>query len=73
VSESFIDLDWLKESLVQFEAQGLEAWTEGNLLSFMGISYHVEGATVLEAAAKLDKGQAAHFAQKVQETLDKNN
>ena len=72
-SDTVIDLDWLKESLLQFEAQRLEAWTEGNLLSFMGISYHVEGATVLEAAAKLDRGQAAHFAQKVQETLDKNN
>ncbi|GAI79864.1 unnamed protein product, partial [marine sediment metagenome] len=32
-------------------------------------TYKVEGKTVLEAAAKLDKGAASHFRKRVEETL----
>ena len=68
--KGFIDMTWLKESLETLRAKKLSAWSESNLLAFMNITYKVEAKTVLESAAKLDKGQAAHFVGKVQETLD---
>lgn len=67
---SLIDMPWLKESLKTLQATNLKGWTESNLLSYMKTTYNVEGKTVLEAVAKLDKGQAAHFVKRVQETLD---
>lgn len=65
-----IDMEWLKESLKTLQATNLKGWTESNLLSYMKTTYNVEAKTVLEAVAKLDKGQAAHFVKRVQETLD---
>lgn len=67
---SLIDMDWLNESLKTLEATKLKAWSEANLLSYIKTTYKVEGKTVLEAVAQLDKGQAAHFVKRVQETLD---
>lgn len=64
---SFIDMDWLKESLKTLEK--LDAWSEKNLLSYMKTTYKVEAKTVLEAVAKLDKGPATHFVKRVQDTL----
>lgn len=66
-TETFIDIDWLKESLKRLENQ--KGWSESELLSFIKTMYKVEAETVLEAVGKLDKGQAAHFAGKVEETL----
>jgi len=69
-AKGFINLDWLRESLQALRAKKLAAWTESNLLSYMLTTYKVEAITVLEGAAKLDKGQAAHFVKMVQDTLD---
>ena len=69
-AKPIIDLEWLKESLETLRATKLQAWTESNLLGYMKTTYNVEAETVLEATAKLDKGQAAHFIKRVQETLD---
>lgn len=69
-TKDFINLEWLEESLKTLRAKKLQAWTESKLLSYMKTSYKVEADTVLEAASKLEKGQATHFVKKVQETLD---
>lgn len=69
-TEGFIDMDQLAEQLKTLQAKGLKAWSESNLLSYMKTFYKVEGKTVLEAAAKLDEGAAAHFKKRVQETLE---
>lgn len=61
---------WLEESLKTLQSTGLKGWTESSLLSYMRTSYGVEASTVLEAAAKLDEGKAAHFVKRIQETLD---
>lgn len=67
--ESFIDLDWLKESLTTLRAKKLKGWSEGELLSYMKSLYKVDGKTVLEIVAKLDKGMSAHFEKNIQERL----
>ena len=69
-SSEQIDLDWLKESLETLRAKKIEAWTESNLLTYMKTAYKIESKTVLDCATKLEKGQAAHFVKRVQETLD---
>ena len=66
---SSIDLEWLKESLKTLRDKGLKSWTDNSLLSFMKTAYKVEASNPLDAAAKLDKGQAAHFVQKIEEAL----
>ncbi|MBA7537066.1 hypothetical protein ES705_29332 [subsurface metagenome] len=68
-AEGFIDIKWLKESLKTLQAKELKAWSESNLLSYIKTTYKVEAKTVLEAAAKLDKGAATHFRKRVEETL----
>lgn len=65
-----IDMDWLKESLEILRAKNLLAWTESNLLEYMKSAYKVEADSVLDAAAKLGTGEAAHFVNRVEETLD---
>lgn len=71
--KSMVDLDWLAESLITLESKKLPAWEEESLLGFMKKSYQVEGKTVLEAAAKLDKGKAAHFVKRIEEAIDWNS
>ncbi len=68
-TKSFIDMGWLEKSLKSLQAKKLKAWSESNLLSYIKTTYKVEGKTVLEAAAKLDKGAATHFRKRVEETL----
>jgi len=68
-TKGFIDIVWLKKQLKTLQAKKLKAWSESNLLSYMKTAYKVEGKTVLEAVAKLDKGAAAHFKKRVEETL----
>jgi hypothetical protein len=68
-TKGFIDMDWLEKSLKSLQAKKLKAWSESNLLSYIKTTYKVEGKTVLEAVAKLDKGAATHFKKRVQETL----
>ena len=68
-TKGFIDMDWLEKSLKSLQAKKLKAWSESNLLSYIKTTYKVEGKTVLEAAAKLDKGAATHFRKRVEETL----
>ena len=65
-----IDLDWVTESLATLRKAKIQAWDERLLLEYMKSSYGVEAATVIEAVAKLDKGQAIHFTKRIQETLD---
>ncbi len=67
--KSFIDMDWLEKSLKSLQAKKLKAWSDSNLLSYIKTTYKVEGETVLEAVAKLDKGAASHFKKRVEETL----
>ena len=69
-SKCFIDLEWLSESLKTLREKKLTAWSESNLLEYMKSNYKIEATTVLEAAAQLGKGEAAHFVSKVQDTLD---
>ena len=71
-SVGFIDLDWLKESLKTLQARQLDAWSDSNMLSYLKVTYKVEALTVLEGAAKLDIGQAAHFSKGIQDALDKD-
>lgn len=66
-----IGLEWLKESLKTLRAMKLVAYAENNLLAFMKTAYKVEAPTVMEAAAKLDKGAAAHFVNSIQKSLAK--
>ena len=68
-TKGFIDMARLEEQLKTLQAKKLKAWSESNLLSYMKTAYKVEGKTVLEAVAKLDKGAAAHFKKRVEETL----
>ena len=67
----FIDLEWLEESLKILQTKNRKVWCEENILPYMKECYKVEGATILEAAAKLPKGEATHFFNKVQEALKK--
>jgi len=68
-TKGFINIVWLEKQLKTLQAKKLKAWSESNLLSYMKTAYKVEGKTVLEAVAKLDKGAAAHFKKRVEETL----
>jgi len=67
-TESFINMDWLEKQLKSLQGE-LKAWSESNLLSYIKTTYKVEGNTVLEAVAKLDKGAATHFMKRVEDTL----
>jgi len=69
-TSGFINMDWFKESLQTLQAKKLKAWSEGNLLSYIKTFYKVEGKTVLEAVANLDKGAANHLVQNIQNTLE---
>ena len=62
-------MDQLEKQLKTLQAKKLKAWSESNLLSYIKTFYKVEGKTVIEAVAKLDKGAASHFVKRVQETL----
>jgi len=64
-----IDIDWLEKQIKTLQAKGLKEWSERNLLSYIKATYKVEGETVLEAVAKLDKGAATHFVKRVKYTL----
>ena len=68
-AKGFIDMDWLGESLRILRDKKQSAFSESNLLGFMKTYYKVEGKTILEAAAKLEKGQAAHFVEKILDVL----
>ncbi len=68
--KGFVNLEWFNESLKTLQDKKLKAWSESNLLGFISLTYKVEAKTVLEALPMLDKGQAAHFVQKVQESLE---
>jgi len=65
----FPDMVRLEEQLKTLQAKGLKAWSERNILSYMKTAYKVEGKTVLEAVAKLDKGAVTHFIKRVEDTL----
>jgi len=68
-TKGFPDMARLEEQLKTLQAKGLKAWSERNLLSYIKTTYKVEGKTVLEAVAKLDKGAASHFVKRVEDTL----
>ena len=65
----FPDMVRLEEQLKTLRAKKLKAWSESNLLSYIKTTYKMEGKTVLEAVAKLDKGAATHFIKRVEDTL----
>jgi hypothetical protein len=67
---SLIDMDWLADSLKKLEATGLKAWNPTAVLDYMKVTYKVEGASIVEMAGNLDKGAAAHFVQRIQDTLE---
>jgi hypothetical protein len=67
--KGFPDMVRLEEQLKTLRAKKLKAWSESNLLSYIKTTYKVEGKTVLEAVAKLDKGAATHFVKRVEDTL----
>ena len=69
-TSSFIDIDWLKETLKILQGKDPRTFGEANLLPYIKDFYKTEGKTVLEAAAKLSQGQAAHFVTKLQKSLD---
>ena len=68
-AKGFTDMVRLEEQLKTLQGKKLKAWSESNLLSYIKTTYKVEGKTVLEAVAKLDKGAATHFKKRVEETL----
>jgi len=68
-AKGFPDMARLEEQLKTLQGKKLKAWSESNLLSYIKTTYKVEGKTVLEAVAKLDKGAAAHFVKRVEDTL----
>ena len=68
-TESNIDMDWLAESLKVLEDNKIPGWAEATTLSYFKITYKVEAETVLEAAGKLDAGQATHFVKSVETAL----
>ncbi len=67
--KGFVDIARLEENLKTLRAKNLTAWEEKNLLSYIKMTYTVEGETVLEAAAKMDQGAATHFMKRIQEAL----
>ncbi len=69
-SEGFIDMGWLVDSLNTLRGKGQTAWEETNALSYIKTNYKVEAETVLKAASKLGKGQAKHFCNVIQKSLD---
>lgn len=68
--KSFVDMNWLEGALNELKAKNIKAGSEGNLLSFMRIAYHIEPETVRAGARELDQGQAAHFARAIQELIE---
>ncbi|KKL70094.1 hypothetical protein LCGC14_2108320, partial [marine sediment metagenome] len=66
---SLIDMDWLSESLKNLEDNKVSGWDKVSILGYMKVTYKVEAETALEAASKLDKGQAAHFVKGVEAAL----
>jgi len=67
---SFIDLDWLKESLTQLQALKLDKWTNKEVLARLNIVTGGQAKSVSEAAKLLNKETAALFAKEIQDLLD---
>lgn len=67
---SFIDTDWLKDSLIILKKKGLKSWSDKDVLSRMKTTYKVKSENILDAARELDQGQAIHFTEKVKEALE---
>ena len=71
-NQSFIDLDWLKESLKELQAKGVTAYADESMLSYMRSAYKgVKGETIPEIASNLDKGMAKHLSNVIQDALNK--
>ncbi len=71
-STSIVNLDWLKESVKTLVDSGQTAYSDESLLSYMRSSYKgVAGDTYYEIASKLDKGEAKHFTNVIQDALAK--
>lgn len=67
--KSFIDVDWLKESLETLEAKDPKTWGDKNLLSYMKLTYKIDGDSPIEVASRLNKNAAAHFCKIIQQAL----
>ncbi len=67
VTDSGINIDWLKESIEQL------AWkVDGKLVSqWLSDEYHIEGKTVSDILAKMTREQKEAFVKKVQSELNK--
>lgn len=68
---SIIDLGWLKESLTILQGKGIKAYSDESMLSYMKVSYKVEGTDIYAIASELDKSKAAHLVKVIQDALDK--
>ena len=69
--ESNIDLDWLRKAVKTLQDAGEKAYSDENLLSYMKVSYKVEGTDIYDIASTLKEGQVSHFTQMIQRGLDK--
>lgn len=68
---SWIDIDWLKESVKELQSRNIKAYSNASLLSYMKSIYKVEGEDIYEIASKLNKGKAKHLANFIQDALNK--
>ena len=69
-ANGYIDLAVLEDNLNELRKKHVDWADEKNLLSYMKKTYKKEGASVLEVAAQLDKGSAAHFMNQIQNTIE---
>jgi len=69
-ANGYIDLAVLEDNLNELRQKHVDWADEKNLLSYMKKIYKKEGASVLEVAAQLDKGSAAHFMNQIQNTIE---
>jgi len=65
----FVNLDWLKLSLVALQEKRLKAWSNANVLSYLNIVTGKKHAKISDACQSLSKEQAEKFVARVSDAL----
>jgi len=66
---SYIDMQWLKESLAILQKKKVTAWSNTNIVAYLNTLTKTPSMSVVDAVRKLNKEQAADFVAKLEETL----
>ena len=68
-TESYINLDFLKQSLEALQDAKKTAWSNLSITNYLKSKYSVDGKSVSEVAGKLNKAQAQEFIKEITTAL----